>query len=122
MPSRSPRTRSELLRYGTTYEIVAELPSGAVRLGFTARPSMSTFVRLAQQHAEEILPHIAADDEASYTAAGGLRLGRDVLIRKSGRTERECADAEPRSSATPTGLSPRELATAPPSRPQRASC
>lgn len=87
----TPRTRAELHNRTTTYEIVAVLPTGAQhRLGFTARISKRTLLGLAQDHAETLLPHLGGDDSASYTAAGGLRLGA-VTVRKSGRTERECS-------------------------------
>lgn len=93
MPDTAPRTRTAMLRRSTTYEVVATLPTGEIRLGFTSRPSRATFLRLARQHADAILPHIADDAPATYTTAGGLRLGA-VTIRKSGRTEREIASEE----------------------------
>ncbi len=94
MPCRSPRTRADLKYHATTYEVVAELPEDTIRLGFTARPSRREFLRLARRHADLLLPHLFDDDTASYSAASGLRLGRAVLVRRSGRTERECADAD----------------------------
>lgn len=88
-----PASLQALARYATTYEVVAILPDGSqYRLGFTKRPSLRSFMRLAREHSTLILPHLgdAADKPASYTAAGGLVLG-PVIVRKSGRTERECA-------------------------------
>jgi hypothetical protein len=98
MPCRSPRSRTDLKHYATTYEVVAELPGDSIRLGFTARPSRREFLRLAREHADVFLPHLSDDDTASYSAASGLRLGRAVLVRVSGRTERECADADARAA------------------------
>jgi len=93
MPNPAPRSRDQLRYYATTYEVVAVIPGHEpVRLGFTARPSKRAFIRLAHDHAALLLPHIEENDAVSYTAAGGLRLGA-VTIRRSGRTERECAGA-----------------------------
>lgn len=93
-----PRTRTltQMHRHATAYEIVAELPTGTIRLGFTIRPSARTFLRMAMDHREAIIPHIREEDDASYTAAGGLRLNEKVTIRKSGKTERDCAIEERR--------------------------
>jgi hypothetical protein len=92
MPDLSPRSRLVLRRYATSYEVIAELPTGVLRLGFTARPSRAIYLSLARSQADAILPYVTDDDMASYTAAGGLRLGLNVLVRTSGRTERQCAD------------------------------
>lgn len=93
MPNPAPRTRDQLRHYATTYEVVAVIPGHEpIRLGFTERPSKIAFIRMAQDHATLLLLHIGENDSVSYTAAGGLRLGA-ITIRRSGRTERECAGA-----------------------------
>jgi hypothetical protein len=87
------RTREALQYRDTTYEVVAIIPGReAVRLGFTARPSKATFIRLARAHSALLLPHLGDDDAVSYSASAGLRIGA-VVVRKSGRTERDCNEA-----------------------------
>lgn len=78
----TPRTRSQMRNYSTAYEIVAVLPSGNPK---------SSLLTMARRHADALLPLISDDDMASYSARDGLRLGKNVVIRKSGLTERECA-------------------------------
>jgi hypothetical protein len=90
------RSRAQLHRYATTYEVVAETPAGTIRLGFTARPGKVTFIHMAREHADALLSHLTDDDTTTYSAARGLRLGAAVLVRTSGRTERECAGEETR--------------------------
>lgn len=92
----TPRTLEQLHGRRTTYEVVAVLPIGThERLGFTSRPSRATLLRMAREASELILPHLTNDDTITYSAAGGLRIG-PVVVRKSGRTERECAVEEVR--------------------------
>ena len=91
MTQPAARSRAELRHYATTYEVVAEIPGEVpLRLGFTSRVSRRTLISLARDHAADLLPHVGDNDPVSYSAAGGLRLG-NVVVRKSGRTERECA-------------------------------
>lgn len=88
------RTLTQMHRHATTYEVVAETPAGTLRLGFTMRPSASTFLKMARAHSEALLPHLTDDDRTSYARKTGLVLGAKVRIRTTGRTEREVAQAE----------------------------
>jgi hypothetical protein len=87
------RSRAAMHNRITCYEVIAELPGGAVlRLGFTARPSKMALLDMARKagNVEKIAPHVTEAMPAKYTARGGWNLGA-VKIRLSGRTERECA-------------------------------
>lgn len=93
-PTVQPRTRAEMHRRLTTYEVVAETPAGVIRLGFSHRTGRADLLRLARRHAAVLLPHVSETDQVSYSMRDGLRLGARVVVRKSGRTERDCANAE----------------------------
>lgn len=90
----APRSRVALHRRLTTYEVVADIPTGRIRLGFVVRPSKTSLLRLAREHSAALLPYVSDSDTATYSADAGLRLGAKVVVRRSGRTERECADEE----------------------------
>jgi hypothetical protein len=86
-----PRKFAEMRNRITRYEVVAVLPGGLYRLGFTARPSEHRFLEMARAESALILPHVAESDCCSYTAAGGLRFSATATVRKSGRTEHDAA-------------------------------
>lgn len=92
----APRTLAQLHRRTTAYEVVAVLPTGAIRLGFTTRPSKHTLLALAQRadNLSQILPHVSDDVRPKYNAERGWTFGSTVAIKLSGRTERECACEE----------------------------
>jgi hypothetical protein len=89
----TPRTLAQQHRRQTTYEIGAYLDGALLAvLGYTMRPTLATLARAAQAHADILLPHLDpnADDRLSYRA-GALTLSPRLVIRKTGRTEREAA-------------------------------
>lgn len=92
----TPRSLVELQNRNTTYEVVAVVPGGPIRIGFTNRPSYRKFLTMAQKNAETLLPFVSETDMVSYSQKNGLRLGEKVVIRLSGKTERECAMEERR--------------------------
>lgn len=85
-----PRGPEETFRRTTRYEVMAELPGHRVRVGFTSRPSRSAFLRMAQAYHEALDPHLTPEDVWSYSQRDGLRLGKAVVVKMSGRTERQC--------------------------------
>ena len=93
-PDAQPRTREALHGCPTTYEVVADLPTGRVRLGFTARACRGTLLWYARMHRDLLLPHVDLDATWSYSRTTGLVLCPSVAVRLSGRTERDCAMQE----------------------------
>lgn len=90
---RAARTREDLVRRPTTYEVIAEIsPDNVIRLGFTAQRSKMSLLKLARSHSDIILRY-TKDDTAEYSAKWGWLFG-GIRVRFSGRTERECADLE----------------------------
>lgn len=86
----TPRTPTQCHNYRTRYEIVLIRPGMApVAVAFLQKPSWIEFVGIAQKYRDTIAPLVDLDAGWKYSAAGGLDLGSGVVIRKSGRTERD---------------------------------
>lgn len=95
-----PRSRQQLHRRATTYEVAIEIDSNQTRLGFSARKTRQTLIRFSQDAKDRILPNIEeGDDLVAYHRDTGLRWGRRVRVFFTGRTERECATLECTSTA-----------------------
>lgn len=82
------RTLEQIKGRPTRYEVVAEAPGFRARIGFTSRPSKMGLLSLAQDSADELVPHIGEDNSVRYSFRHGLKLGA-LTIRKSGKTQRD---------------------------------
>ena len=89
----TPRTLTEMQRYGTSYEIALTAHGFETRLAFTPKRTRATLLKVAQQNADQVLACIGDwDDDAVYSSTTGWTFG-PARVHFTGRTEREVASA-----------------------------
>jgi hypothetical protein len=92
----APRPRASIVGRATRYEVCAHIAGQRVGpVAFMQRVTRSTLLAFARQHADAIFPHLTEeelDGDWSYRA-GALAVCPRVVIRATGRTERDAAGA-----------------------------
>lgn len=91
MTNPTPRTLTEMQRYGTSYEIAMKAGDTVTRLAFTGRPTKATLLKAAQDNVHQIVSRMGDDPTETYTKANGWTFGA-VRVYYTGRTERDVAN------------------------------
>ncbi len=93
MTNAAPRTLTEMLHYGTSYEIALIANGYETRLGFTERKTRGTLLKVAQKNADQVLALLGGwDGDAAYSSTTGWTFG-PARVCYTGRTERDVANA-----------------------------
>jgi hypothetical protein len=83
---------AQAMRYGTTYEVVLEMPTGErFRVGYTPRRSRLGLLAAMRNRGRELLVAVGAPEDATVKPIAGpaFQFENGATVRFSGRTARD---------------------------------
>lgn len=89
---KTSRTLEQMHRRATAYEIALDTPTGRTILGYSERRTRAVLISASQDAADSILPYVANGAEWKYRD-GAITWAPGVVVRFTGRTERDAASA-----------------------------